>query len=70
MWKYVIAGAVLGALLGVIGVLLFGACLLSPGGLLFLLALDSNLQIYLIGGIVVGALIGAVVGYGFSDGRY
>jgi hypothetical protein len=33
-------------------------------------ALDSSTIIYPIGGIVVGALIGAVVGYGFSDGRH
>ena len=68
MWKYVIAGALLGALLVVIGVLLFGACLLSPLG--FLLAWDSGIDIYIVGGVVAGALIGAVAGYGFSDGRY
>jgi hypothetical protein len=69
MWKYVIAGAFVGALLGVIGVLLFGVCRLSPWGLP-LIALDSSTIIYPLGGIVVGALIGAVAGYGFSDGLY
>jgi hypothetical protein len=51
--------AISGAVLGGIGVLIFGAFWLSPGWLILLCALDPSIVIYPIVGAVAGALIGA-----------
>ena len=59
-------GAVLGALLGGLGVLLYGVCVISPGWLLLFIALDPSIVIYPIVGVVAGALIGAGIGAGIG----